>query len=1416
MRMPAAFAERPPTHVRFAQRRIACALHDVWRRTRLRGDGTYQPRLKMVNGVEFDIASLSFDQLPQMYQISNLVAARTASRFVEEGYATGRAINSDAFMEEAAKHQHDGWVDDHLDLLVVAHRGDAELLVPYDGLPEVEREKNRAVVRVALCEYETHLRSVFDAGAASASGMHFQTFAHELCALGSEMRAAGELDEDADILEIAVAKLLEKYEARSVAGSMASILLQAKRSVAKAWGRDAALDPAEAQAAVEKSAEVSDFVRERIASKLHATWRETRLCEDGTYAPRMKELQGLGAVDIASMGFESLPREFQSSNITAARTVGHFIEAMLAVTNQWEAGVQSDHFLEAAAESQHTHWMKENCAWADPAVLVPYGELAEAEKQKTRSIVRVARDEYVAYLRNAYKRGDAAKHGVDFETFSCELAKLASELRSSGELAKNADILDVDPDLLSRRAHREGGPSKAMVSIFGKLKKIAKKTKKKMKKTTKKLAVRMSDSSPLTSPLPSPLLASQRNLKSMGKSLSLVKLLGRIPGEVRDPKEKSRLLSQITENVLHPSSVISSDEIEISRGVGYDDDEYCESHSESGPRSASDSDETPEPQAEETSNSGGFGVQMRPAKPTRRTYASRKPAKPTKPEPAAAALARRGSSLMGQAHEASSSSAEPPMRVEKLSWLAQQRKKTGKNNAVKVEEKKSKSKSKSKKQKQKQKQKKLDAKQRARESAATLAESQHRRATSTADYKPANQSKAAKMMGVGQPTHVRSKSKVERMLGVGAGETGLLESSSAGGISIATSPCTTPPPSPLLSPLGALAGSFLKPKETLSLVVVEERLASQGKFAKMMGAESSAPAKRDVNAVRRASQVDDGGVSAAQRVHLRKRSDEKGSGRAAKGRGPPPKVPMKAEARAKMETLKSASNGGSVVDSQKEKKKQKKKAKAEAEARARVAAAANAACLAAEAEERERLAAKLDAARRAAAAAEVEAEAAEARRESRGSLLERPSLLGFDDLTEVSEEGSTDTSDESEDGDELGELTPIGGTTPLSSSRSPRQRATGPPPPMPKRSAAQRRRSSVCVVQMERKRSAGAILGGSPRLDLRRGSNSNVLLAAARSEARRSSSFSPRDGSSSPRSGRRGSRGSTGGSPRSRSSRDADATRNGDAVHPLIQLERVKSQRMSFRKSMKLDQSQMMKLGKRASMKDIASHQKKAAEAAIVDKRLSQQISTLQRIASQPLIVDDAHVDYAGSTKPEAGALELIALLKRKVSARGSGDESGRTLCSPESGEAAVRLFAADRNAMDAIVDAVKMRRAMQSSDSLAIASAVKRASVHVLTAALRRILIDCYAPFIPDRISAAMSGVYHQKSAANMSEEAKITALLPLVKRIDPERRVVLARFCVLLKSCSIAREHIDDLIDSWGSTMASLSTKNAKLASA
>ena len=78
------------------------------------------------------------------------------------------------------------------------------------------------------------------------------------------------------------------------------------------------------------------------------------------------------------------------------------------------------------------------------------------------------------------------------------------------------------------------------------------------------------------------------------------------------------------------------------------------------------------------------------------------------------------------------------------------------------------------------------------------------------------------------------------------------------------------------------------------------------------------------------------------------------------------------------------------------------------------------------------------------------------------------------------------------------------------------------------------------------------------------------------------------------------------------------------------------------------------------------------------------------------------------------------------------------------------------------------------------------------------------------------MCGVYYQKTHGHFSDEAKVTGLLPLVKRIDHEKRVILARVCSLIYSCGIHRESVDDMVDAWGPIMLSLSTKNAKLATA
>ena len=442
--------------VRYARRRISSALHEAWKQSRVQDDGTFEPRLKFVNDVEYDIANMAFNELPKQFQNSNLIAAQTASRFVEDAYAAGRDITSRGFMEDAAKHQHDVWVDAHVAL------ASAELLVPYRSLPEEEKEKNREVVRIALREYNAYMRSVYEAGGATAGGMEFQEFACKLCTLGSSLRASGELDEGADILQIDAETLLEKYESGVPGTAIASILLQVKRGVAKALHGGGGgktprpLTPGSLKRAKKKmqrggatpaSSETLAFARERIASKLHESWRETRLRDDGTFEPRIKELDGLGEVDIANLPFDSLPPEFQSSNLSAARAAGQFIEAMLSE----KSNVNSNVFLEAAAQSQHVHWMKENRAWADPAVLVPYGDLPDVEKEKTRIVVRTARKEYMTYMRNVYRQGGAKEYGVDFETFSADLASLAMEMRISGDLAENADILEVDPYLLSLR-----------------------------------------------------------------------------------------------------------------------------------------------------------------------------------------------------------------------------------------------------------------------------------------------------------------------------------------------------------------------------------------------------------------------------------------------------------------------------------------------------------------------------------------------------------------------------------------------------------------------------------------------------------------------------------------------------------------------------------------------------------------------------------------------------------------------------------------------------------------------------------------------------------------------------------------------------------------------------------------------------
>jgi hypothetical protein len=69
-----------------------------------------------------------------------------------------------------------------------------------------------------------------------------------------------------------------------------------------------------------------ESMKNAIASQLHEDWRKTRLNEDGTYEPRLKNTSdqewiaahdGSTEVDIANTTYENLPADWQAENATA-------------------------------------------------------------------------------------------------------------------------------------------------------------------------------------------------------------------------------------------------------------------------------------------------------------------------------------------------------------------------------------------------------------------------------------------------------------------------------------------------------------------------------------------------------------------------------------------------------------------------------------------------------------------------------------------------------------------------------------------------------------------------------------------------------------------------------------------------------------------------------------------------------------------------------------------------------------------------------------------------------------------------------------------------------------------------------------------------------------------------------------------
>lgn len=126
-------------------------LHEAWRAPRKKEDGTFEPRMKKSKDEEWnkahgtddvDIANCSFEELPSNWQFENLEAAKVPIELVYDKTKKGEQLTPEE-IDQMASVIHEEWLKRN-DWVYDANYGNPTLAVPYNELPEEEKEKDRA------------------------------------------------------------------------------------------------------------------------------------------------------------------------------------------------------------------------------------------------------------------------------------------------------------------------------------------------------------------------------------------------------------------------------------------------------------------------------------------------------------------------------------------------------------------------------------------------------------------------------------------------------------------------------------------------------------------------------------------------------------------------------------------------------------------------------------------------------------------------------------------------------------------------------------------------------------------------------------------------------------------------------------------------------------------------------------------------------------------------------------------------------------------------------------------------------------------------------------------------------------------------------------------------------------------------
>ena len=180
---------------------LATHLHEVWRDGRKLKNGSYTQAQKIYNRVVYDIAALTFDELPEPAKELLHGTARCACEYIENALteplslgtsrssALASLVGDSDFVEGAAALQHAHWRKK------ADRSADSTMLVPYAHLTEPQKEQSRFVIASALEQFvdesmaaDTVLREMekqetLDADVAKADADGEYTFKEEMATM---------------------------------------------------------------------------------------------------------------------------------------------------------------------------------------------------------------------------------------------------------------------------------------------------------------------------------------------------------------------------------------------------------------------------------------------------------------------------------------------------------------------------------------------------------------------------------------------------------------------------------------------------------------------------------------------------------------------------------------------------------------------------------------------------------------------------------------------------------------------------------------------------------------------------------------------------------------------------------------------------------------------------------------------------------------------------------------------------------------------------------------------------------------------------------------------------------------------------------------------------------------------------------